>query len=97
MPTTSSLVVDNFQTSDNGNYVCQARDGMMTAGSSTLSLRGGCRCELTVRIQGNKVIGHGCESATDCTGNSKVKKQGGPSTYLAEVWGHAPPENFRNF
>ena len=32
----------------------------MTAGSSTLSLTGGCGCESTVRIQGNKVIGHGC-------------------------------------
>ena len=41
MSTTSSLVVDNFQTSDNGSYVCQARDGMMTVNSSTLSLTGG--------------------------------------------------------
>ena len=40
MSTTSSLVVDTFQTSDNGNYVCQARDGMMTVNSSTLSLTG---------------------------------------------------------
>ena len=40
MSTTSSLVVDNFQTSDNGSYVCQARDGMMTVNSSTLSLTG---------------------------------------------------------
>ena len=94
MSTTSTLVVDNFQTPDDGNYVCQARDRMMTVNSSTLSLTGECGCELTVRIQGNKVIGQGCESATDCTGDSKVKKQGGPSTFLAEVWGHAPPENF---
>ena len=42
MSTTSSLVVDNFQTSDSGNYECQARDGMMTAGSSMLSLTGEC-------------------------------------------------------
>ena len=50
MSTTSSLVVDNFQTPDNGNYVCQARDGMLSASSSTLSLTGGCGCELTVVI-----------------------------------------------
>ena len=50
MSTTSSLVVDNFQTPDNGSYVCQARDGMMTVSSSTLSLTGGCGCELTVVI-----------------------------------------------
>ena len=48
MSTTSSLVVDNFQTPDNGDYVCQARDGMMTVNSSTLSLTGGCGCESTV-------------------------------------------------
>ena len=42
MSTTSSLVVDNFQTSDNGSYVCQARDGMITVNSSTLSLTGEC-------------------------------------------------------
>ena len=42
MSTTSSLVVDNFQTPDNGSYVCQAKDGIMTASSSTLSLTGGC-------------------------------------------------------
>ena len=42
MSTTSSLVVDNFQTPDNGDYECQARDGMMTAGSSMLSLTGEC-------------------------------------------------------
>ena len=42
MSTTSSLVVDNFQTPDNGSYECQARDGMMTVNSSTLSLTGGC-------------------------------------------------------
>ena len=45
MSTTSSLVVDNFQTPDNGNYVCQARDGMMTVNSSIVSLTGGCGCE----------------------------------------------------
>ena len=50
MSTTSSLVVDNFQTPDNGNYVCQARDGMMTVSSSTLSLTGECGCESTVVI-----------------------------------------------
>ena len=38
MSTTSSLVVDRFQSSDNGSYVCQARDGTMTVNSSTLSL-----------------------------------------------------------
>ena len=48
--TTSSLVVDNFQTSDNGSYVCQARDGMMTVNSSTLSLASGCGCESTVVV-----------------------------------------------
>ena len=42
MSTTSSLVVDNFQTPDNGSYVCQAMDEMLTTGSSTLSLTGGC-------------------------------------------------------
>ena len=50
MSTTSSLVVDNFQTPDNGNYVCQARDGMMTVNSFTLSLTGECGCESTVVI-----------------------------------------------
>ena len=50
MSTTSSLVVDNFQSPDNGNYVCQARDGMVTVNSSTLSLTGGCGCESTVEI-----------------------------------------------
>ena len=48
MSTTSSLVVDNFQSSDNGSYVCQARDEMMTVNSSTLSLTGGCSCGSTV-------------------------------------------------
>ena len=48
--TTSSLVVDNFQSSDNGSYVCQARDGTVTVNSSTLSLTGGCGCESTVVI-----------------------------------------------
>ena len=48
--TTSSLVVDNFQTPDNGNYECQARDGMMTASSSTLSLTGGYGFESAVVI-----------------------------------------------
>ena len=47
MSTTSSLVVDNFQSSDNGSYMCQARDGMLTARSSRLSLTGGCGCEST--------------------------------------------------
>ena len=41
MSTTSSLVVDNFQGSDNGSYVCQASDGTVTVNSSTLSLTGG--------------------------------------------------------
>ena len=50
MSTTSSLVVDNFQTPYNGNYECQARDGMMTASSSTLSLTGGYGFESTVVI-----------------------------------------------
>ena len=50
MSTTSSLVVDTFQSSDNGSYVCQARDGMMTVTSSTLSLAGECGCEPTVVI-----------------------------------------------
>ena len=50
MSTTSSLVVDNFQTPDNGDYVCQARDGMITVNSSTLSLTGGCGCESIVVI-----------------------------------------------
>ena len=45
MSTTSSLVVNNFRTSDNGNYVCQARDGIMTVNSSILSLTGGYGCE----------------------------------------------------
>ena len=45
--TTSSLVVDNFQTSDNGGYVCLATDGMVTVNSSTLSLTGGRGCEST--------------------------------------------------
>ena len=49
MSTTSSLVVDNFQTPDNGNYECQARDGMVTVNSSTLSLTGGCGCESTAQ------------------------------------------------
>ena len=44
MSTTSSLVVDNFQTLDNGSYVCQARDGMVTVSNSTLSLTGECGC-----------------------------------------------------
>jgi len=37
---TSSLVVDNFQTSDNGSYMCRASDGMVTMNGSTLSLIG---------------------------------------------------------
>ena len=40
MSTTSSLVVDSFLASDNGSYVCQARDGTMAVNSSTLSLAG---------------------------------------------------------
>ena len=48
--TTSSLVVDNFQTSDNGSYVCQAMDGMVIVNSSTLPLTGGCACGPTVVI-----------------------------------------------
>ena len=48
MSTTSSLVVDNFQTPDNGDYECQARDGMMNGSSSTLSLTGGWGCERAV-------------------------------------------------
>ena len=48
--TTSSLVVDNFQTSDNGSYVCQAMDGMVIVNSSTLPLTGGCGCGPTVVI-----------------------------------------------
>ena len=40
MSTTSLLVVDSFQASDNGSYVCQASDGMMSVNSSTLSLTG---------------------------------------------------------
>ena len=51
MSTTSSLVVDNFQSPDNGSYVCQARDGMVTVNSSTLSLTGECGCESTVVIR----------------------------------------------
>ena len=50
MSTTSSLVVDNFQSLDNGSYVCQARDGMLTVNSSTLFLTGECGCETTVVI-----------------------------------------------
>ena len=50
MSTTSSLVVDNFQSSDNGSYVCQARDGVLTVNSSTLSLTGRCGCGSTVVI-----------------------------------------------
>ena len=38
MSTTSSLVVDRFLASDNGSYVCQARDGTMAVNSSILSL-----------------------------------------------------------
>ena len=38
--TTSSLVVDNFQATDNGVYLCQASDGTETTSSSTLSLTG---------------------------------------------------------
>ena len=48
MSTTSSLVVNNFQTPDDGDYVCQARDGMVTVNSSTLSLTGGCGCGSTL-------------------------------------------------
>ena len=48
--TTSSLVVDNFQGSDNGSYVCRASVGTMTVNSSTLSLTGECGCEPTVVI-----------------------------------------------
>lgn len=40
MSTTSSLVVDNFKTSDNGSYMCQAGDGTVTMNSSVLSLTG---------------------------------------------------------
>ena len=50
MSTTSSLVIDNFQSPDNGSYECQAKDGMMTASSSTLSLTGGWGCEPTFEI-----------------------------------------------
>ena len=81
MSTTSSLVVDNFQSSDNGSYVCQARDGMTTVNSSTLSLTGGCGC---------------CESTTDCTGDSKVKEQGGLNLTYRGL-GACSPENFWNF
>ena len=96
MSTTSSLVVDNFQTPDNGDYVCQARDGTMTASSSTLSFTGECGCESTLRIQGNRVIGHGCESTTNGTGNSKVKEQGSLSLPYRGL-GACSPENFWNF
>ena len=48
--TTSSLVVDNFQSSDNGSYVCQGRDGVLTMNSSTLSLTGRCGYGSTVVI-----------------------------------------------
>ena len=58
MFTTSSLVVDNFQSSDNGSYVCQARDGMLTVNSSTLSLTGGCDCGPTVVIAWDSVVEH---------------------------------------
>ena len=51
MSTTLSLVVDNFQSPDNGDYVCQARNGIMTVNSSTLSLTGECGCESTVVIK----------------------------------------------
>ena len=59
MSTTSSLVVDNFQTSDDGSYVCQARDGMFTVTSSALSLTGGCGCEQTIRntLPGKQQVG----------------------------------------
>ena len=59
MSTTSSLVVDNFQTSDNGSYVCQARDGVLTTSSSTLSLTGGCGCEQPIRntLPGKQQVG----------------------------------------
>ena len=40
LSTTSSLVVDNFQATDNGVYLCQASDGTETTSSSTLSLTG---------------------------------------------------------
>ena len=53
MSTTSSLVVDNFQGSDNGSYVCQASDGTVTVNSSTLSLTGECGCRLLVSMQCN--------------------------------------------
>jgi len=47
---TSSLVVDNFQTSDDGTYLCQASDGTATMNSSTLSLTGR-QCGFQQRIQ----------------------------------------------
>ena len=40
MSTTSSLVVDNFKTSDNGSYMCRASDGTVTMNSFALSLTG---------------------------------------------------------
>ena len=42
MSATSSLVIDNFQASDDGSYVCQASDGSVSMSSSTLSLTGRC-------------------------------------------------------
>ena len=38
------------------------------------------------------MIGHGCESTTDCTGDSKVKKQGGPQPILQGSVGLLPQE-----
>ena len=44
LSTTSSstflLVVDNFQSSDDGTYQCTAEDGVMTGNGSTLTLTG---------------------------------------------------------
>ena len=58
---TSSLVINNFQASDNGSYVCQASDGTLTANSSRLSLTGECSWESTVLITGHRgvITGHG--------------------------------------
>ena len=61
MSTTSSLVVDNFQSPDNGNYECQARDGMLTTNSSTLSLTGGHCYEPTIRIHVSHFWLHGID------------------------------------
>ena len=39
-------------------------------------------------------VGEGGTYIVGCTGDCKVKKHGGPSTYFMGVQGHAPPGIF---